>query len=326
MTLSFPAALQLSGRALSRRPLTTLQVNVGKRCNQACTHCHVEAGPKRTEQMERSTFERLLALLAEAPGVGAVDLTGGAPELNPHFRWFVAEVRALGREVIDRCNLTILSEPGQEDLADFLAAQRVRVVASMPCYLKENVDKQRGRGVYDRSVDGLRALNARGYGAGEGLVLDLVYNPGGAFLPGDQAALEADYKRRLLEDHGLRFDHLLTITNMAIARFADQLSRAGRLEAYHQLLVDSFNPGAAENVMCRDLVSVGWDGRLFDCDFNQMLDLPLATPGLAGERTHISALLNDAFATHAIRVAGHCFGCTAGQGSSCGGALKDAAA
>lgn len=317
MLPTFAETLAARGQHLPRRPLTTLQVNVGKRCNQACSHCHVDAGPKRTEQMERATFERLLALLAEAPGVHTVDLTGGAPELNPHFRWFVAELRSMGRQVIDRNNLTVLSEPGQEDLADFLAAHEVRIVASLPCYTEANVDKQRGHGVFGRSIAGLRALNARGYGQGAGLRLDLVYNPGGPFLPGAQDKLEADYKRRLHEDFGLRFDHLLTITNMVIARYADFLRRRGELERYQALLVEAYNPTAAEGVMCRDLVSIGWDGRLFDCDFNQMLDLPQAG---AARTIHELRHLDDLVATPIV-FGDHCYGCTAGAGSSCGGAL-----
>lgn len=313
---AFVRHLAANGQSLPRRPLTTLQVNVGKRCNQACNHCHVDAGPLRDEAMSRGTFERLLALLAEAPLVRNVDLTGGAPELNPHFRWFVDEVRRLDRAVIDRCNLTILSEPGQEDLADFLASRQVYVIASMPCYLRANVDRQRGPGVYDRSIAGLQALNALGYGDGGALRLDLVYNPGGASLPGAQAKLEADYRRNLGEA-GVRFDHLLTMTNMPIARFADQLRRSGADAAYHALLVEAYNPAAAEQVMCRDLVSVGWDGALYDCDFNQMLNLRIS-----GEAGHVDTLRSlSAMLEGPISFGDHCFGCTAGAGSSCGGAL-----
>ncbi len=312
----FTDTLAAHGQALPRRALSTLQVNVGKRCNQACSHCHVDAGPKRTEEMSRPTFERLLALLADAPGVHTVDLTGGAPELNTNFRWFVTEVRRMGREVIDRCNLTILSEPGQADLADFLAEQRVRVIASLPCYTAANVDKQRGHGVFDRSVFGLRRLNAVGYGQGAGLQLDLVYNPGGPFLPGAQAQLEADYKARLMADLGVRFDQLLTITNMIIARYADFLRRRGELEKYHNLLVDAYNPAAAEGVMCRDLVSIAWDGGIFDCDFNQMLAMPHAGP--ARDVWGLQHL--DELVAAPIVFADHCYGCTAGAGSSCGGA------
>jgi len=308
--------------ALDRTALTTLQLNLGKRCNQACTHCHVAAGPKRTEVMEADTVERLTELLAAAPSVRTVDLTGGAPELNPSFRHLVRSARALGREVINRCNLTVLLEPGQEDTAAFFAEQGVHVVASMPCYTQKNVDKQRGKGVFDGSLEGLRRLNALGYGVpGTGLILDLVYNPGGAFLPGSQVSLEADYRRRLFEDLGLVFSQLLTITNMPIARFADGLERSGQLDSYRQLLSDSFNPSAARAVMCRSLVSVSWDGRLYDCDFNQMLELPEPSGRTIWDLQSLEALNAGP-----IALADHCYGCTAGCGSSCGGALDEAAA
>lgn len=316
---SWPGFIQtLKGAPVRRTPLEFLQLNLGKRCNQACSHCHVDAGPLRTEAMSSETIDQLLALLAGAPGVHTVDITGGAPELHPEFRRLVREARALGRTVIDRCNLTVLSEPGQDDTAAFLADQGVSVVASMPCYTPDNVDKQRGRGVFGRSIDGLLALNALGYGQpGSGLTLDLVYNPGGAFLPPSQAGLQADYTRRLQGDFGVVFNQLFTITNMPIKRWADQLRRQGRLAEYMQLLVDAFNPAAAAGLMCRNTLSVGHDGQLYDCDFNQMLEL-----GLDWGTHHVSDLTDlAAIDTHAIAFDDHCFGCTAGAGSSCGGAL-----
>lgn len=316
--LPFHATLAAHGLTLTRRRLTTLQVNVGRKCNQACHHCHVEAGPNRTEMMARATLERLVALVAAAPAVTTVDVTGGAPELHPDFRWFVAALRGLGKRVIDRCNLTVLLEPGQEDTAAFLAAQGVEITASLPCYTKENVEKQRGKAVFDKSIEALRRLNALGYGKpGSGLVLNLVYNPGGAFLPGPQPKLEADYKRELGEHFGVEFNALFTMTNMPIKRFLHELERDGKREAYQQLLVERFNPQAAEGVMCRDLVSVAYDGTIYDCDFNQMLDLPAAA---APKSVADLRALADLDATP-IAAADHCYGCTAGAGSSCGGAL-----
>ncbi len=318
-SLRFEAALEGAGLPrLTAGTITWLQVNVGRVCNQACHHCHVDAGPKRAESMSAATVDRVIALMAASSGLELLDITGGAPELNPNFRHLVQAGRALGLRVLDRCNLTILLEPGQEDLVDFLAAHRVEVVASMPCYLEENVDRQRGRGVYDRSLEGLRRLNAAGYGDPDsGLTLDLVYNPGGPFLPPAQGALEADYKARL-GDVGVRFDSLLTITNMPIARFRHDLQRSRRLEAYEELLERSFNPAAVPGLMCRSLVSVGWEGGLFDCDFNQMLELRL-------DRSTGRSLWDiesfDDLSGRPIATADHCFGCTAGCGSSCGGAL-----
>ncbi len=297
--------------------VTTLQVNLGKRCNLACTHCHVEAGPKRTESMSAATAAQVLALLADAPEVHTLDLTGGAPELNPNFRDLVRGARALGRRVIDRCNLTVLSEPGMEGVAEFLAEHRVHVVASLPCYTAENVERQRGKGVFDRSITALRALGALGYGDGvSGRVLDLVYNPGGAFLPPAQPALEARYKQELAA-LGVRFDHLLTLTNMPIRRFAQALARAGQTEAYMELLVQNFNPATVAGLMCRSHLSVGWDGKLYDCDFNQMLDL--AVEGAVGTVAELGGL--GVLAGRRVVTGSHCFGCTAGAGSSCSGAL-----
>jgi radical SAM/Cys-rich protein len=303
---------------LLRDQVTTLQINVGKYCNQACLHCHVEAGPKRTEIMTPATARRVLELLAASPAITTVDITGGAPELNPSFRSMVAESRALGRHVIDRCNLTVLFEPGQQDLAAFLAAQGVEITASLPCYTESNVDRQRGLGVFDKSIQALRLLNSLGYGLpGSPLRLNLVYNPLGPSLPPPQAALEADYKRRLSEDFGIHFHHLFTLTNMPIHRFASQLNQTGALPKYMNLLVDHFNPATLPQLMCRSLVSVGWDGQLYDCDFNQMLEV-----GLSGQPLNIWDLDSlSGLAGQAIATAGHCFACTAGAGSSCGGSL-----
>ena len=303
---------------LARGPVSTLQVNVGKLCNQACHHCHVEAGPKRTEIMPERVAEQVLALLAASPEVGTVDFTGGAPELNPSFRRLVREARALGRTVVDRCNLTVLFEPGMDDLAEFLAEHGVAVTASLPCYGAENIEKQRGAGVFDKSIRALQRLNALGYGRGDGLVLDLVYNPVGAFLPPPQAELEARYKDELHRAFGIDFDRLLTITNMPIKRFAEALARAGEQAAYLGLLVNHFNPTTIEGLMCRSLVSVGWDGALYDCDFNQMLELPLSEgPATIFDLDGLGELAGTTIAT-----AQHCYGCTAGAGSSCGGSLQ----
>jgi radical SAM/Cys-rich protein len=314
------AAHSLPG--LGRVRVDTLQVNVGKRCNQACHHCHVEAGPKRTERMVAPVVTRVLELLAASRAVATLDVTGGAPELNPHFRRLVTEARRLGCAVVDRCNLTILFEPGQEDLAEFLAAHGVAVVASLPCYTADTVERQRGQGVFAKSVRGLRDLNALGYGRpGTGLRLDLVYNPVGAFLPPPQAELEARYRDELGRAFGITFDRLLTITNMPIKRFAEMLAREGAAEAYASLLVNHFNPATVEGLMCRALVSVGWDGRLYDCDFNQMLELPLAGGRGGAPRSIWEIRELDALRGLPVATARHCFACTAGAGSSCGGAL-----
>ena len=314
-TPSFAGALAGAGLPpLRRGRTTTLQVNVGRRCDLACHHCHVEAGPKRREALGEKLAARVLELLARCPALDTLDLTGGAPELNPHFRGLVRGARALGRRVIDRCNLTVLFEPGQADTAEFLAREGVDVIASLPCYTPGNVDAQRGRRVYERSLAALRRLNALGYGAA--LRLDLVYNPLGASLPPPQPKLEADYRREL-GALGVRFDRLLTITNMPIKRFARQLARRGESEAYLSLLVNHFNPATVDALMCRSTLSVAYDGQLYDCDFNQALDLPLA-----GRRATLYEL-DDVAALEALPVATapHCFGCSAGAGSSCGGAL-----
>ena len=308
--------------ALARGRLDTLQVNVGYRCNQSCVHCHVNAGPNRTEEMGGEVADLVLAVLARR-NIPTLDITGGAPELNPHFRRLVRGARGLGVKVMDRCNLTILSEPGQEDLARFLASERVEIVASMPCYLADNVERQRGKGVFDRSIDGLKRLNALGYGRDPALALNLVYNPQGPSLPPAQHALEADYRRILRGEHGIVFNNLFVLANMPIQRFGSMLVSKGEFEGYLQLLQDAHLDANLDGVMCRNLISVDWRGYLYDCDFNQMLDLPLARGGR--ERMHLSDLLDDGIDGNPIRVAGHCFGCTAGQGSSCGGALKEAA-
>ncbi len=306
---------------LRRAALETLQVNLGYRCNQSCLHCHVAASPQRTEEMDGATVDLVLQV-ALARGVRTLDLTGGAPELNPHFRRLVQAARAAGLQVIDRCNLTILSEPGQEDLAAFLAAQRVEVVASLPCYSAANVDRQRGDGVFERSIAGLRALNALGYGGGDGLLLNLVYNPQGPSLPPPQGPLEADYKRELMLHFGIRFDRLFALANMPIQRFGSTLVSKGTFESYLALLKGAHQDHNLATVMCRGLLSVDWQGHLFDCDFNQMLALPAAFGGRAGKgRPHLRDLLEVDPAGAPVRVADHCWGCTAGQGSSCGGAL-----
>ncbi len=305
---------------ISRRILETLQVNVGYVCNQTCLHCHVNAGPTRTESMTRETADQVLEYLA-ASGATTLDLTGGAPELNPHFRRLVREARALGARVIDRCNLTVFFEPGQEDLAEFLALQQVQVVASLPCYTPELVDRQRGKGVYELSVAAISKLNALGYGRdGTGLAIDLVYNPQGASLPPPQAVLEADYKRVLGEKFGIEFNRLYTLANMPIQRFGSTLVSKGQFNAYMQLLRGAHNDANLEGVMCRSLVSIDWRGHLYDCDFNQMLGLPIALAGRA--RPHLKDVLRRDLAGNPIVVRDHCYGCTAGQGSSCGGALE----
>jgi radical SAM/Cys-rich protein len=309
---------------IRRRSLDTLQVNLGYKCNQSCLHCHVAASPQRTETMDGDTAALVIEAL-RARQVTTLDLTGGAPELNAHFRDLVRQARALGVRVIDRCNLTILSEPGQEDLAAFLAAQGVEVTASLPCYSPANVDRQRGDGVFERSIAGLRRLNALGYGdPARGLVLNLVYNPQGPSLPPPQGPLEADYKRELLQHFGVRFDHLYALANMPIQRFGSTLVSKGTLGAYMRLLRESYRADNLDTVMCRSLLSVDWQGFLYDCDFNQMLGL---RAGVARQpRPHLRDLLRHDPVGADIRTADHCYGCTAGQGSSCGGALATTAA
>jgi radical SAM/Cys-rich protein len=307
--------------SLRRARLTTLQVNLGYRCNQACSHCHVEAGPNRLEMMDRATVELIPAVL-EARGLQLLDLTGGAPELHPHFRWLVRRARELGVAVIDRCNLTILQEPDQTDLADFLASQRVSVVASLPCYNEDTVDLQRGRGVFRSSIAALRELNRRGYGQpGSGLTLDLVFNPQGPSLPPPQVELEADYRQALLHRHGVVFNRLLALANLPVGRWASLLERQGQLRAYQQLLRQAHEPANLERVMCRQLISVDWQGRLHDCDFNQQLGMGL-DPAHAPAVRDLGDLLQEDLFGASIQVGEHCFACTAGSGSSCGGALR----
>ena len=303
---------------IRRRRTETLQVNVGYVCNQSCLHCHVNAGPTRTETMTRETAVQVLEYL-DACGATTLDITGGAPELNAVFRMLVTEARKRGVHVMDRCNLTILHQPGQEDLAAFLAAHRVAIVASLPCYTEELVDRQRGKGVYESSLQAIRELNALGYGKpGSGLTLDLVYNPQGPSLPPPQAALEADYKR-ILGAKGLVFDRLLTLANMPIQRFGSTLVTKGQFNSYMDLLRGSHRDANLDTVMCRSLVSVDWQGYLYDCDFNQMLGLPLRVAGKP--RVHVSDAMRRDLDGNPIVVRDHCYGCTAGQGSSCGGAL-----
>ena len=306
--------------AIRRERLETLQVNLGYKCNQSCVHCHVNAGPTRTEQMDRETVDTVLRYL-EASGVGTLDITGGAPELNPHFRELVERARSLGVHVIDRCNLTVLEEPGQEGLAEFLASEDVEVTASLPCYTEELVDRQRGKGVYETSIRAIKRLNALGYGQdGSGLALNLVYNPQGPSLPPAQEKLEADYKRILGERFGIRFNRLYTLANMPIARFGSTLISKGQFNAYMKLLQDSFREENLGAVMCRSMVSVDWQGIVYDCDFNQMLGLPLRIAGRPVVK--LADLIGRDLAGNPIVVKDHCFGCTAGQGSSCGGALN----
>jgi radical SAM/Cys-rich protein len=308
--------------ALRRGKLETLQVNVGYRCNQSCFHCHVNAGPNRTEEMTGDIVDVILDFLRRQR-VSTLDITGGAPELNPQFRHLVREARKLGVKVMDRCNLTILEQPGQETLAEFLASERVEVVASMPCYLQDNVERQRGKGVFDGSIRGLKLLNFLGYGSDPALTLNLVYNPQGPSLPPSQVTLEADYKRVLGEQYGIVFNKLYVLANMPIQRFGSTLVTKGEFESYVGLLRDAHLDVNLGGVMCRSLISVDWRGYVYDCDFNQMLDLPMARG--ARKRVHLSDLLDDDIEGNPIRVAGHCYGCTAAQGSSCGGALKQAA-
>lgn len=326
-----PLLLASDFPAIHREPPETLQVNLGYLCNLSCTHCHVNAGPKRTELMALSQIDLVLEVLQRRQ-LKTLDLTGGAPEMNPHFRYLVEQARGLGVTVIDRCNLTILEEPGYEGLAEFLAAQRVEIVASLPCYSEQNVAEQRGKGVFETSIAALKKLNALGYGQGKGLQLNLVYNPNGLFLPPPQAALEQEYKVYLQQDFGLKFDQLFTITNMPIKRYGAMLLAKGQYETYMQLLKNNYSVENVDTLMCRRLLSVDWQGYLYDCDFNQMLDLPLNSAnnvlqkhqvliGSDKPRPHLRDLLETDFSAQAIVVGEHCYACTAGQGSSCGGSL-----
>lgn len=326
VTHDFAATLEARGVDISRRTCRTLQVNLTKLCNQACLHCHVASSPKRTEHLSREGVERCLELLRRYPGLEILDLTGGAPELHQDFRKLVEGARALDRTVIVRHNLTVTLDPhpltgaSMEDLPEFFAAQGVQLVSSLPFYEEYFTDKQRGRGVFGKSLESMRRLNALGFGvAGSGLDLILVYNPVGAFLPADQAALEADYRAKLRAAHGLEFSQLFTITNMPINRFAEDLRRRGAYEDYLQKLVSAFNPVAAGEVMCRDLISVDYLGQIYDCDFNQMLELEVED---AGTPVTIFDVDFARLAEVPIRTAEHCFGCAAGSGSSCGGTTE----
>lgn len=297
---------------LEAATLTTFQINVGKVCNQACRHCHVDAGPNRTETMSREIAEACLAVIRSTPEIQTVDITGGAPEMNPVFRYLVEESRKAGKHVINRCNLTILSVPGYEDLADFLAAHQVEVIASLPHFAASRTDQQRGRGVFDASIIGLQKLNALGYG--DRLPLHLVYNPTGTFLSSGQAQLEQEFKRNLSERFDIRFNNLFCINNLPVSRFLEALVRAGKFDEYMDTLHSAFNPATIDGLMCRHQVSVGYDGQLYDCDFNQMLEIPAAIG-------HINDFDGESFRTRRIKTANHCYGCTAGAGSSCGGEI-----
>ncbi len=317
-TPAFETQLAQAGMfPLQSTGITVFQINVGKLCNQTCKHCHVDAGPDRTEQMSRETAEQCLAVLAQTD-IPTVDITGGAPELNPNFRWLVEQVRGLNRRIMDRCNLTVLLLPSQQDLAPFLAEHRVEVIASLPSYRASQTDAQRGDGIFNKSMEALRLLNGLGYGKpGSDLALNLVYNPVGAFLPPKQDAIEAQFRRELRQKHGVEFSQLYTITNMPVSRYLEWLLESGNYADYMERLVQAFNPTAAAGVMCRYTLSVGWDGTLYDCDFNQMLALPVDH----GAPSHIRDFDPDALNHRRIVTRNHCYGCTAGSGSSCGGAV-----
>lgn len=315
-----PLLLETDFPPLARTRLETLQVNLGYLCNLSCTHCHVNAGPNRKEQMSREVVDLVLDFIRRKD-IRQLDLTGGAPEMNPHFRYLVTTARAMGVEVIDRCNLMILLEPGFDDLAEFLAQQEVTITASLPCYLEENVAKQRGKGIYDGSITALKRLNALGYGKQDNLQLNLVYNPIDLNLPPAQAGLEADYKRVLNERFGIVFNQLFTITNMPISRFGGMLLAKGLYNKYMGILRDNYMAANLKTVMCRTLLSVDYQGYVYDCDFNQMLKMPLLAT--SKPKPHLKDLLDESLDGQPIAVGEHCYGCTAGQGSSCGGALKD---
>ena len=315
----FVEKLRLNGAGLWRRAVDVLQVNLGRYCNLACIHCHVEAGPTRTEMMSRENVDAVLRLLANA-SIPTLDITGGAPELHDDFDYLVESARQLGRHVMDRCNLTVIFEAGKDYLPEFFRRHRVELVCSLPCYSIENVDKQRGKGTFDGSIRALQIFNELGYGKPEsGLTMNLVYNPVGPHLPPPQKKLEQDYKRILREQFSIEFNHLFCLTNMPITRYATHLKLRREYDPYMELLETNFNPGTVDQVMCRDLISIGWDGWVYDCDFNQMLDLPIANGD--GKRLHISSLTLDQLAEPAITVGNHCYACTAGAGSSCGGTL-----
>jgi radical SAM/Cys-rich protein len=316
---AFVEKLNLNGHGLKRRAVDVLQVNLGRYCNLACSHCHVEAGPTRTEMMSRDNVDAVLRFLANS-GIPTLDITGGAPELHEDFDYLVESARQLGRHVMDRCNLTVIFEPGKEHLPEFFRRHGVELVCSLPCYSIENVDKQRGKGTFDGSIRALRIFNDLGYGKPEsGLTMNLVYNPVGPHLPPPQEKLEQDYKRILRKQFNIEFNHLFCLTNMPITRYATHLKLRREYDPYMELLETNFNSGTVDQVMCRNLISVGWDGWVYDCDFNQMLDLPVTDPD--GKRLHVSSLTLDQMVKPAITVGNHCYACTAGAGSSCGGTL-----
>ena len=319
---SRPLLIATDFPVIHRQPLQMLQVNLGYKCNLSCVHCHVNAGPSRTEMMSAETVALILGFI-KAKSIKQLDLTGGAPELNPYFRELVTEARALGVEVIDRCNLTILLEPEQRGLAEFLAEQEVVITASLPCYSAENVEKQRGKGVYDLSIEALNMLNKLGYGNNPKLSLNLVYNPLGADLPPPQAVLQQRYKDELAQRYGIVFNQLYTITNMPISRFGAVLLSKGQFEPYMNLLKTNYSAANLDTLMCKQLISVDWQGYVYDCDFNQMLDFAMLLPAAKTHKTHLRDLLSADISDQQIRVGEHCFGCTAGQGSSCGGALDE---
>ena len=325
MSNLFDQTLAQFDRPLTRKAPEILQVNVGKMCNITCVHCHVNAGPGRKEIMTLDTVDKILEWLEKSPQIHTVDLTGGAPEMNPHFKHFVRSVRKMGKKVIDRCNLVILNEPGYEGYGEFLAEQQVEVVASLPCYSADNVEEQRGTGVFDRSIAGLQELNALGYGSDPELTLNLVYNPNGAFLPGDQDELEATYKVELKKAFDIVFNSLFAITNIPIARYSSYLKRNKMLDEYMQLLIDNFNPHSVEGLMCRNTINVGWKGEVYDCDFNQQLKLQLADEGKEADVADLKLFAWEVdlerFVDLPIKTGPHCFACTAGSGSSCGGTV-----
>jgi len=319
---SFAQRLNPYGEGLQRRAVDALQVNLGRYCNLACIHCHVESGPTRKEMMSREKVDAVLRVLARSE-ISTLDITGGAPELHPDFDYLVKSAREFGRHVMDRCNLTVIFEPGKDYLPEFFKRHKVELVCSLPCYSEENVDKQRGKGTFDLSIRALRRLNETGYGQPDcDLILNLVYNPVGPHLPPPQAQLEQDYKRILREQFGIVFNHLFCLTNMPITRYATHLKLRGEYDRYVELLEANFNAATIDQVMCRSLISVGWDGKIYDCDFNQMLDLPICDGG--GDPLEITSLSLDTILNRSIAVGNHCYACTAGSGSSCGGALVSA--
>ena len=320
MRATLPYLEAINFPRINRNKLETLQVNIGYLCNQSCLHCHVNAGPSRKEVMQVETMEQILAFI-DRSGIKKIDITGGAPELNPYFSHFIQALSSRGIQITDRCNLTVLLESGQEDTIELLASHNVEIVASLPCYSEDNVDLQRGKGVFDKSIDVLRMLNNRGYGiAGSGLILNLMYNPVGAFLPPPQQLLEQDYRKSLFEKYGIEFNSLYTLVNMPIQRFGSVLLSKGGFEDYMNLLMENFDEKNLASVMCKNLISIDWQGYVYDCDFNQMLNMPVMSENDAP--LHISALTSHEIETLPVIVGGHCYGCTAGGGSSCGGALS----